>query len=87
MAASLWTWGRLQRSDRRCSRHPADAGKSAPACRFDEGVARAGHSAEDLHGATDLLTLPLDGTPHVVDAATASSRIAWQLMVADEDVR
>ncbi|RMB61910.1 serpin family protein [Tessaracoccus antarcticus] len=51
------------------------------------GCSGSSPNAEDLHGATDLLTLPLDGTPHVADAATASSRIAWQLMVADEDVR
>ena len=44
-------------------------------------------AAEDLHGAAAVLTLPLDGTPHTADAATASSRIAWNLMVADEDVR
>ncbi len=44
-------------------------------------------NAEDLHGTTDLLMLPLDGTPHVADAAIASSRIAWELMVADQDVR
>ena len=44
-------------------------------------------TAEDLHGAAAVLTLPLDGTPHVADAATASARIAWQVLVADEEVR
>ncbi len=44
-------------------------------------------NAEDLQGTTDLLTLPLDETPNVANAATASSRIAWELMVADELVR
>ncbi len=44
-------------------------------------------TAEDLHGAAAVLTLPLDGTPHVADAATASARIAWQVMIADEEVR
>ncbi len=46
-----------------------------------------GSSGEDLRGTTTMLTLPLDGTPHVADAATASARIAWTLMVADEMVR
>lgn len=44
-------------------------------------------AAEDLHGAAAILTLPLNSTPHTSDAATASSRIAWNLMVADADVR
>ncbi len=43
-------------------------------------------AAENLQGAAAVLVLPLDGTPHTSDAATASSRIAWDLMVADEDV-
>ncbi|MEO7587055.1 MAG: serpin family protein [Arachnia sp.] len=43
-------------------------------------------SAEELRGTTAVLTLPLEGTPHVADAATASARIAWQLMVADPQV-
>ncbi len=43
-------------------------------------------SAEDLHGAAAVLTLPLD-TPHTTDAATASARIAWRVMVAHEDIR
>lgn len=43
--------------------------------------------SEDLHGASAVLRLPLDGTPHTGDVATASSRIAWSLMVADDEVR
>ncbi len=42
---------------------------------------------EDLQGATAVLALPLEDTPHTSDAATASSRIAWNLMVADERAR
>lgn len=45
-----------------------------------------GSGAEDLQGAAAVLTLPLDGTPHTADAATASSRIAWNVMIAAEDV-
>ena len=44
-------------------------------------------TAEDLRGATAVLTLPLDVTPHVADAATASARIAWQVMIGHADVR
>ncbi|RMB61918.1 serpin family protein [Tessaracoccus antarcticus] len=40
-------------------------------------------SAEELRGTTAVLALPLEGTPHVGAAATASARIAWQLMTAD----
>lgn len=49
----------------------------------------AGDSAdtEELHGAAAVLTLPLDGTPHTGEAASASSRIAWELMVGDEYAR
>lgn len=43
--------------------------------------------AENLQSAADLLTLPIDDTPRVEEAATASSRIAWEVMVADEAVR
>ena len=47
----------------------------------------SGFGSEDLHGGTAVLSLPLDGTPHTGDVATASSRIAWNLMVADDEVR
>lgn len=50
------------------------------------GTTRETAVAEDLHGTAILLDLPLE-TPHITDAATASSRIAWNLMVADDDVR
>lgn len=43
-------------------------------------------TAEDLHGAAVVLTLPLDDTLHTADAAASSARIAWQVMVGDEDV-
>lgn len=51
------------------------------------GTHRGATTGEDLHGAAAVLTLPLDDTPHTADAATASSRIAWNLMIADERVR
>jgi len=44
-------------------------------------------TAEDLHGEAAVLTLPWDDTPHTGNAATASARIAWNLMAADEGVR
>lgn len=44
-------------------------------------------TAENLHGTTAVLTLPLDGTPHIADAAMASARIAWQTMIGHEDAR
>ena len=41
--------------------------------------------AEELTGRAAALTLPLD-TPHTADAAAASGRIAWEIMVGDKDV-
>lgn len=51
------------------------------------GCCTLGRRSEDLHGATDVLTLPVDDTPHVADAATASARIAWELMISGDGVR
>lgn len=43
-------------------------------------------SAEDLSGTATVLTLPL-GTPHTADAAAASARIAWEVMISGDGVR
>lgn len=49
--------------------------------------ARDSVPTEDLQGTAAVLTLPMDDTPHTGDAASASARIAWQLMVGDADAR
>lgn len=51
------------------------------------GSDRRATAAEDLNGTAALLSLPLEDTRHTGDAATASSRIAWNLMTADDEVR
>lgn len=52
------------------------------------GTGRQGvRAAEDLHGQTALQNLPLEDTPHIAEAATASSRIAWEAMITDKEVQ